>query len=176
MDVDNARDSLRRKSIVKGIILAIIANFIVCTLSTVVFAVDMLANNREAFSDYLAVVALIVVGPGAFLVAVLPATLAGALDALLLCRLSRRDELRGSKGLFMGPLLGLFFGLVIGGILVFQASSYASDIRDYSASIAVGAVVTGVSILVGLWHSWRMKHYLQRQSELSNLERSAKRQ
>jgi hypothetical protein len=168
MDVDNARPSLRRRSIVKGIILAIIANFIVCTLSTVVFAVMMLVNNREAFSDYLAVAALIVVGPGAFLVAVLPATLAGALDALLLCRLSSRGELRGSKGLFMGPLLGLFFGLVMGGILLFQASSYASDISDYSASIAVGAVVTGVSMLVGLWHSWRMMRYLQRQTELSN--------
>lgn len=157
----------RRHAIGKGVLLGIVGALIACTLSAVVFAISMLVSKGpEVFSDYLAGVVLFLTGPAAFIVTGLPAGLAGGVNALLLYNVSRRRKLRTGIALLTGFLVGLFFGFLIGfsigGVLLLKDPAFGWGTRDFTDSFALGAIVSGASALVGLWHSWRMLLHLQR--------------
>lgn len=91
---------------------------------------------------------------------VLPALVAGGLNALVLYLVWRRRPIRDRVGLVSGAVLGILWGSIVSSVAWYlNKDNYYSLVDEY-----VVAIIIGVAALAGCWHGWRMTRYLRRQT------------
>ena len=101
---------------------------------------------------------LIVFGLFGFVFTVIPSSLAGSLNAVVLHRLWRRARLSTLTGLLVGLVWGFLAGLVTYQVIHFTLRAGGPPI-GYLAF-----VFAGIASAVGSWHGWSMTRYLRHRS------------
>ena len=97
---------------------------------------------------------------GAFLVALVPASVGGCLIALILRRLARQNQLTTRITLSIGVLVGAFSGYLT--FLVFKLMESITLSYDLPMEIILAAFAVGFGIPAGSLHSWLLSHWLRK--------------
>jgi hypothetical protein len=152
-----------RRAIGKGVFLGALASLTLSTLFvTIELAGFLIGDGSEVSPSVEGVVLVVLLGLGILALTVVPASVGGGVNALVLYELSRRTRATLGIGLIVGAASGVLWWFIVAAIggWIITLGLRAGD----------WAIMAPIGMAVGLWHSWRMLRYLQREAREAEMQ------
>lgn len=150
-----------------GILLGTLAVVVICMAITLLLLLTTPARNPSEMSQPPAYAFPVLIGISIFALTILPASIGGGTNALVLYLLFQHRAPTLSTGLGIGGLIGVLGSMTVFismNRLVSQLFNVAGGPIIDPRNVEPNIVLAAVSLVVGCWHGWRMVRYLERSS------------